>query len=237
MQAGILIIGSIFWDQNEIRSAWRQSRLRMAEAIDVAVPIRYGRAAISRANTYTMVFSTKAPLGTAKVVPCQAEIKSFDDLLIEAKALWLSESMKTESDSISAHWGCTALKVKDASNPLAAQWAQYTADYRADYALDHADDEAPALDASGLLQMPWPSKTNGEALTDFDLLLCIANRPTLRHGDYVGPDDIALAWLKNSSYDDYFYKNRENGIKTFQDDEILGAFWAAQPGGCGGPMF
>lgn len=53
LTAGVLIIGSLLWDSEKERPAWRAARLDVAGAQTVTAPIRYGRLSESR---YTMVF-------------------------------------------------------------------------------------------------------------------------------------------------------------------------------------
>jgi len=45
LTAGVLIIGSLFWDSERGRPAWRDARLNMASAQTVTAPLRYGRRA------------------------------------------------------------------------------------------------------------------------------------------------------------------------------------------------
>jgi hypothetical protein len=81
LTAGVLIIGSLVWDSEKGRSAWRDKRLNMAEAQTVTAPIRYGRLSESRGHSYTMVLSRLCPVGQAKLVPCSHTISSLQDLL------------------------------------------------------------------------------------------------------------------------------------------------------------
>lgn len=58
---------------------------------------------------------------------------------------------------------------------------------------------------------------------DVDLLLVTANDPTINASSLKYPDVgmITNAWNAASSKDaEYFWRNAENGIGTFQDDEI-----------------
>ena len=85
LDAGILIIGSLLWDRDEIRQQWRDERLDCNQSELVSAPIRYGRrSGERRGHTYTMVFSRSAPAGHARVVRCSHPITSADDLTTEA---------------------------------------------------------------------------------------------------------------------------------------------------------
>jgi len=237
-----LIIGSLLWDdgKDEIRKNWREDRLFINEAIDVAAPIRYGRKSNLRGDTYTMVLSMNAALGRAKIVPCIKPINDFDGLIEEAAQLWRAESQSASSNSVSASWGCVGLKIRDGlvcPDGILAQWAQVAKDNEGHFKIGHAHDELPLLDKSGLLQIAWPAKADGEPLTEVDALLVTVNQPTLTaKNEYVDPYDIARAWLKCPEHDRYFYKNTEHGIKTSEDGAILEEIWRAHHGGCGGPI-
>ena len=64
---GVLIIGSLFWD-NSTRDEWRRDRLDLERRQYVRAPIRYGRQSTGRGCSYTMVFSAglcEAEFGTA----------------------------------------------------------------------------------------------------------------------------------------------------------------------------
>jgi len=43
LTAGVLIVGSLWWDLDPVREAWRNARLQMNLAEKVTSPIRYGR--------------------------------------------------------------------------------------------------------------------------------------------------------------------------------------------------
>ena len=80
---GVLIIGSLYWD-NSIRDKWRRERLDLERRQYVRAPIRYGRRSERRGHSYTMVFSAglrEADFGTAIAVPCRSR-----DLIAEASA-------------------------------------------------------------------------------------------------------------------------------------------------------
>src|ERR1700722_16557381 len=92
LSVGVLIIGSLLWDPEPERTAWRNRRLQMANSLPVAAPIRYGRKSTSRGDTYTMVFSRGCPAGQAVVVPCASKVSRSEDLITEAEYLRAAES-------------------------------------------------------------------------------------------------------------------------------------------------
>ena len=112
-RVGILIIGSLIWDQRRShRAEWRRERLS-TDQVAVRVPIRYGRRSNDRKNTYTMVFSNELcpdRLGSALAVRCRRRIRSIDDLVKEAEALCVAEQTNARvTGRISASWGAVGL--------------------------------------------------------------------------------------------------------------------------------
>ena len=75
------------------------------------------------------------------------------------------------------------------------------------------------MDESGFLTIPWPESEDGSPL-DVDVLLATATAPTIVDGRYPTAQEIAEAWNNTDGRVDYFYNNREHGIRTFQDAAI-----------------
>lgn len=80
MRGGILIIGSLLWDNGQ-RDAWRRLRLRVGEKVYVKAPIRYGRRSQGRGNTFTMTFAHGGLHGQGVLVPCVATIDDVAGLV------------------------------------------------------------------------------------------------------------------------------------------------------------
>ncbi len=57
LRGGVIIIGSLLWDNKISRQEWRKNDLYNRNRFKVNVPIRYGRCSDTRNNTYTMIFS------------------------------------------------------------------------------------------------------------------------------------------------------------------------------------
>jgi hypothetical protein len=73
--------------------------------------------------------------------------------------------------------------------------------------------ELYSLKKTGELDIPWPKE-----LKDIDFLKATSTKPLMRDGlKEVTADEISNH-VKNR---EYFYPNIKNGIKTFQDDEII----------------
>jgi hypothetical protein len=226
---GVLIIGSLYW-RNGKRKRWRDWRLDADRKWLVKTPIRYGR--LSQNKTYTMVFfpdSSGDQFGQAIVVPCRRGVLSSEDLIKEAEWLWSAEDNEVPSlccsspkQSISASWGgCVALMGNPESeipHNLLREWAMHVA--------KHYQAEARRLvDGQGILQVPWPKLSLDNSLAPIDLLLATSNDREL---NYPTVQQIADAWRLHPKVD-YFRKNRENEIETFEDQEILARMQVQQP--------
>jgi hypothetical protein len=234
LQSGILMIGSLYWNMEPYRQEWRKNYLHMDQVAPIKVPIRYGRK--SGTGSYTMVFAPECPMGKAKVVRCRNDVSSTDDIVLTARELWIAERpaglKPTPGEAHSASWGCVALLVNPTTKVpqnILEEWAERVSAERSARTKASNYDVVPysvkqksAIDARGLLQIPWPNRAdNDEPLASFDLLLATVTRPTpdSRTGDFANVAAIAEAWneVGNATY---FRSNRENDFHTFQDSEI-----------------
>ena len=224
MRIGILIIGSLYWEQTEYRRNWRDNRLDVAAECHVRVPIRYGRRSRTRGCSFTMVFSpglSEEVYGHAIVAPCKSE-----ELIEEAQWLWAAERNKAmPGDSISADWGCIALlenPERRMPQDLRDEWSKRISREPCYGRMFNTPigEEAPAR-LSGRLTIPWPATLSGVPL-DFDVLVGTATNPTIVRGHYADAREVADAWNnpEGREHVDYFHNNRESGIRTFQDAEI-----------------
>ena len=228
---GVLIIGSLCWDRACHRKKWREKRLNWDRKQRVRAPIRYGRLSKSGSwgDSYTMVFSTRLgaeDYGRAIVAPCSRRVRNAADLVDEAVHLWTAETPngKNPECRVSAKygWGCVGLL----PNPhgclpadLLDVWRQRVSGEPCYGKLDSAPGEDAAVDKRGILTIPWPKCTDGSAL-EVDVILATATNPKIVKGSYATPDKIADAWNKSPESAKYFWKNRKNGIRTFEDDCI-----------------
>lgn len=225
LTAGVLIIGSLLWDSEKGRPAWRDARLNTAGAQTVAAPIRYGRLSESRGNSYTMVFSRLCPAGQARLVPYSHPISTVQELVTEAEHLWKAEQPGAKAHRIAASWGCVALLLnpdRDIPEDLSRGWAERVA-REPDYGtVSQAQEEGLLVSDEGLLRIDWPSRVEGGSAAQVDLLLVTANDPEITAASpwYPTAEAIAEAWNGAGDYVEYFWKNRDNGIQTFQDDAI-----------------
>lgn len=222
LKVGILIIGSLYWDRG--REIWRKSRLDETGRVSIKVPIRYGRFSKVDRKHYTMVFSLSAEPGSALVLPCKKPVTDLTSLVEEAHSLWAAERNK-ESDSISADWGSVAILPREPSHAILNEWANYLEGIDYTFKFPHSANEDNIVSESGLLRLPWPHTSDGKELDGFDLLLATANEPTTRKqeypiGQHVYPTAEQIAAEFNQRNWIYFDSNVENGIWTFEDEQI-----------------
>jgi hypothetical protein len=221
LNGGILIVGSLLWDER--RERWRRSRLDMHSAELVTAPIRYGRRSETRGNTYTMVFSRGCDTGQAMVITCTHPAFSADDVISEAEHLWAAEQNGAVNRTISAGWGCVTLLCnpeREIPQTFLTGWANRVAPVRN---VAQLQEEGRLVSDGGLLHIAWPRRAADGSAVPLDFLLATATRPTLMGTPLAYPmvQMIANAW--NADTEDnvqYFWKNHDRGIRTFQDDEI-----------------
>ena len=226
LSVGVLIIGSLLWDSEQNRPAWRKARLDMTTVKTVTAPIRYGRrSGRNRGNTYTMVFSRSAEVGQGKVVQCTRSVFAAADLVSEAQALWKAELPTASAGRIAADWGCVAVLCnpeRKIPEEVLRGWAMRVADEPQYGDVPQAAEEGSLVSETGLLQIAWPRLVEGEAAVQLDLLLVTANHPTLNGTPLCYPpvETIARAWNEAGNHVEYFWRNSDCEIRTFQDDEI-----------------
>lgn len=223
-----MTVGSLYWDERPHRRRWRRDRLRLGEARDLRLPIRYGRLSTTRGLTYTMVFSQEvdgqsATMGTGKVIPCRQRLQDWEQIVSEATHLWASESnTEASSGSVSDAWGCAALLLNpdaDGTDELARSWRRHVFGRPGFGRLDSADEETSIVTQSGLLAISWPRHPDGSTV-DLDVLMAAATKAEIVAGRYPSSRTIADAWISGSRHSSYFWNNRKHGITTFQDAEI-----------------
>jgi hypothetical protein len=221
LRAGVLILGSLLWD-NADRERWRRQRLDMKAARQVWLPIRYGKLSGTRGHTHTMVVSNLCyahkDLGVGFIVPCIRPIQTASDLITEARELAKAEGL--------AEWTWGAVGVL--ANPtgkippeILAGWKDFAAErlHNCDLFSRHTKSERPALSKSGLLQLRWPDRVDTSKPTGLDLLLATPTAPTLPHGRYPRPQEIGETYA-NQDRPEYFIENVRHHIRTARDKDI-----------------
>lgn len=218
MKCGILIIGSLFWDNEGRRKKWRRQRLYIGDSIPVHAPIYYGRKSGTRGGTYTMTFQQSGPAGRAALVPCQREIQTIEDLKDEAEALWEAEDAQSDPGMIGKGWGVVgALFGNDETTAALAQaWENCFQGYGAQRLSVVRDDDV--VGNNGVLKIKWPEVEDG-APADMDIMLATVTKP--KPPEPSGAEEVAEAWIHQSAgHERYFFENVRHGIRTSDDGEI-----------------
>ena len=228
MKGGVIIIGSLLWDDERIRRSWRENHLCHSRGFRVYLPIRYGRHSSTRYDTYTIVLSNKCyskgyKLGSGWVLPSRAEINSFSDFKNEAKKMGAVEGFE---DGFTALWGSVALIFnpdKEADEGIRGMWSNFMSRKLSDHPLLSAKlkTEKPSINPNGFLTIKWPKEVTPEGkIDDMDFLIATVTKPTLIKGRYPTVNQIANA-MNQAKYFNYFLNNQKHGIVTFQDKRIL----------------
>jgi hypothetical protein len=229
LRGGVIIIGSLLWDNNS-RKSWRDNHLSLEDKFQVYLPIRYGRLSCGRKrkNTYTMVFSNecgdKDMLGKGWVIPIKSKIDSPEALETEARAMGEAEGF---SGPLCTSWGSVALLLnpkKEIPKEIKEKWVELLSSNKEDLKClvnTHIDGEKPVIDSSGFLTVDWPNEVcPNNDIDKYELLIATVTKPTLVEGKYATPEQIADA-MNKAKYYDYFRKNQEHCITTFQDSDIF----------------
>lgn len=241
LKGGVLIIGSLLWQDNagkndkSSRRDWRNSRLDIPSAIGVKVPIRYGR--LSLEGVYTMTFANSCRgkhLGTAFAIPFRNNpTTNLTELLFESRALAVAEGMRGKFISSSRRgqpWCILGVLFNKKKIPLAdrtiiTEWWHGELSKEVDFLRFHPDNfkhgsEKPCILSNGVLNIPWAVPVNEndqKSLDEFDFLLATATLPT--DDKYPSIETLVKA-VKADTNRKYFLKNFKNNITTFQDARI-----------------
>lgn len=211
MRGGILIIGSLLWDdQPAERPAWRDSRLLLDRGESVIASLHYGRRSrgSKRGNTFTMTFDNAAPArGSAIVVPCASSACRAEDLINEAENLWAAEDEFAGAGALGKGWGCVgALFRPGTPDHWLEHWCKV---FR-----ERVASPISPVDDCGLLEIAWPLRLDGGPV-DLDFLLATA---TQRECARPTANEIADAWIgQDHRYVRYFFENVRHGIRTGDD--------------------
>ncbi|MCC5916517.1 MAG: restriction endonuclease subunit S [Cryomorphaceae bacterium] len=218
LKGAVLIIGSLWWDENSFRKKLRDDYLLMSESKLVDAPIRYGRFSDKR-KTYTMVFSsslvTKSQKGKAYLIPILEKYCNTESVIEVAHAIINAEYKSIyENERFNWGWGCLPLllnpkKQNSQIQTLSSLWNDH---FSNGFNPDHykVGDESPSVNRNGQLQIPWSSEFN-----NFDFIISTSTKPN--SDSY--PDSKRLIEIFKQD-DKYFRKNVDSGISTFQDKEI-----------------
>lgn len=237
MKGGVLIIGSLLWQddlnidrKDKLRKKWRDKHLVMENKLAVKTSIRYGRFS-EKGGIFTMVFSTSCinrKCGTAFIVPLKAICESYIDIEKEATALAVAEGMKGNLIARKADgevWSVLSFLTnpglsKDQRNMIGDGWKSRII-LEGGYNPLHfkLDTEKPCIDRNGKLNIKWPVPVDTkfrEAVNSYDFLLATATKPTM----YPSAKNHITKIIADKKRK-YFLSNHRNGISTFNDAAVI----------------
>ena len=222
LKGGVIVIGSLLWDDSPIRTKWRQLYLKdSSEKVAIPLKIRYGRQSASRDNTFTMMFSNHLSTkpGQGYIIPFKDDIQNYRQLEGQAFALASAEGIlkETNGPSLVAKWGAVGLcinpnaeekdfkSIKIVKDRWTSMYKQYTT-----FNCDRfsVDGEQPTISEEGYLQIEWTKE-----MDMFDVLIATPVRAK--------PNRIATIEEIVDNVNDYFYSNIKFGLTTYQDSEII----------------
>lgn len=164
--------------------------------------------------------------GQGIILELKNAIKNFKNLSSQAYALAHAEGICKDllKPTLISNWGAIGLLLNpsidkkdfDNSKLIRELWSglysPHTESFSPDAFKIH-DDEPNIIDESGFVSIEWTKEMN-----EFDLLLVTVARPNPK--TLATPLEIATK-IEETGYEEYFKKNREHGIFTFQDNEVI----------------
>lgn len=165
--------------------------------------------------------------GKAFILPVSTTIHDFNDIFVEAQALWSAERNKCGS-SIYSNWGAVGLLANPFQknlNHIINEWESYFNSQIDKPELNSCKTEKPSLSRNGLLGIHWPRNYISNEPVDLDFIIATVNNATVNNAavinKYPTHIEIARAWINDvNNNEQYFINNVMNGICTFQDKRI-----------------
>jgi len=175
-----------------------------------------------------MTFDPDAPPGQGVLLPCKSEVIAFEDLVEEARALWKAEDQEaTGEKDLGKSWGCVGAMFGD-------RVSEGFRDQLREIFIKRTITPVEPFNQSGVLEIPWPCYEDGGPV-DYDIILAASNKGEKR---LLSPEAIADAWIEqNRGYEQYFFNNIREGIRTHEDLAIWHRIQAKQPPWLGKPEY
>lgn len=217
---GVLIIGSLMWEESKIREEWRRNNLDVNKSKLINLPIRYGRISQSRNCTHSMIFSSecKVPdkIGKGYFIPFKEEM-TIGQILEQGKFMIDAEHNRvTKLTRFNWGWGCLGIAFnprisEDKLENFSSRWSEkYGNGFNPNqYKIG---EEEPVVSKEGCLKIDWQDE-----LEETEFIIGTATKPNVK--EYPRARKIAQKMLVNE-YDLYYRNNQNVSIKTFQDEEI-----------------
>jgi len=219
LSGGVIIIGSLLWENKKGRDLWRKNNFEK-DSIKVPLPIRYGRRSTTRNNTYTMVYSNDCSdkLGSGYILKYREKISTFDELIKQAEELAKAEGIykENQNEKIFSSWGTVAILFnskldQDIKKYIGDTWRKLYQN-NINPSCFSVNNEKPSIDKNGFLNL-----VTEIPIKNLDYLF--TTTVAINVSSYPEAEGIAQTMI-NNNYTVYFCRNRENGIFTFQDEDI-----------------
>lgn len=237
LKVGIIVIGSLLWDNSPKRKFWRKNNLNSTIKKPVKLPIRYGRISSSRMDTYSMTYSMnlkKKEYGQGIVLEFNNPVTSIESLKEISENVIRVERDKTKAEwevvksgepfTLNWNWGVLGICVnpkyfKEKETPedilkILEFWKNSLVNFNpADFSLKN---ESSMIDDKGTFKIEWTTN-----IEKYDILISTVIQPNTdtENGDYPNSEIIAKKMYEGNYYS-YFIKNIQNSILTNNDLNI-----------------
>lgn len=210
-EGGVIIIGSLLWDESKDRQIWRKLYLNEKNEF-LEWPIRYGRISKGRNCTFTMVIDKDCDVENMRGVGVLKKLKKGN--INENVSRLISSEINKEwkSKNYFWSWGCVGYLVNPNSK-IKEDLYKYFAESYVKFDSDPYNclSKNDIISYNGNINIDWPETVN------LDYIICTLTMPNVIQ--WPSSKLIALKMVVND-YSEYFIKNIQNGLATFQDNEV-----------------
>jgi hypothetical protein len=197
----------------------------MDAKVKVSLPIHYGRYSAKRKCCTTTFFPEDElqgkAMGVGYAIPFKVKFSKISELESAGIAMARAEGM--ESRQLRSDWMTTAIVVNpDFKDRDRIEFAWSRLIKKKTDKLPDGNDEHFGFDPNGYLRTGWPKEAgSGQFLKDIDLVIAAATVPRELDRRLIAPTTEEVAWAMNGPKGrEYFLKNQQSGILTYQDEAI-----------------
>jgi len=232
-KAGVLTIGSLYWDNNNGRKAWREHFFGenfQQNQMPVKVPIRYGRYSIGlNRQCPTMVMSSeyyqKLKTGEGLFIPFKNEKQTLSDIICAAKSLSKAEGNNCNSfiKGNDEKWCIITYYLNPEMSILKKSSFEriWKKQYNQSIDINLLNNFKMESEKKAIFYKSGRVKGFPSELKDYDIILMTQTQPRYTQNDrskFANTKEIAENFFQKP---EYFLKNRLNGIHTSDDSSIL----------------